>query len=273
MKAKNLNASSVKTRNLIRDTFAELLYEKKNINKITVTELVQRADINRSTFYSHYDDVRHVAEDIKAETLKAFFENKTISNVHDIEPFFDEIYAYIKKNDSFFRLIFISDEVTNFVRHLGNICKGRIYEAVNKDDSIRDKHLLELEVSAFSDGIAMQFIRYYHNDYNRLLVIPHAERKKLLPILIRQIHIVDDVLVWEPALTISRHHAMRHDSDPLFFCQPVCKSVGFNEIHRNSCSRQGKKKLDRFNGSVPCIPVQIEEISAFVVHRPQRNMC
>ena len=166
MKAKNLNASSVKTRNLIRDTFAELLYEKKNINKITVTELVQRADINRSTFYSHYDDVRHVAEDIKAETLKAFFENKTISNVHDIEPFFDEIYAYIKKNDSFFRLIFISDEVTNFVRHLGNICKGRIYEAVNKDDSIRDKHLLELEVSAFSDGIAMQFIRYYHNDYN-----------------------------------------------------------------------------------------------------------
>ena len=67
MKAKNLNASSVKTRNLIRDTFAELLYEKKNINKITVTELVQRADINRSTFYSHYDDVRHVAEDIKAE--------------------------------------------------------------------------------------------------------------------------------------------------------------------------------------------------------------
>ena len=143
MKAKNLNASSVKTRNLIRDTFAELLYEKKNINKITVTELVQRADINRSTFYSHYDDVRHVAEDIKAETLKAFFENKTISNVHDIEPFFDEIYAYIKKNDSFFRLIFISDEVTNFVRHLGNICKGRIYEAVNKDDSIR-----------------------YHNDYN-----------------------------------------------------------------------------------------------------------
>ena len=120
MKAKNLNASSVKTRNLIRDTFAELLYEKKNINKITVTELVQRADINRSTFYSHYDDVRHVAEDIKAETLKAFFENKTISNVHDIEPFFDEIYAYIKKNDSFFRLIFISDEVTNFVRYYHN---------------------------------------------------------------------------------------------------------------------------------------------------------
>ena len=73
MKAKNLNASSVKTRNLIRDTFAELLYEKKNINKITVTELVQRADINRSTFYSHYDDVRHVAEDINV-TLEEIIE-------------------------------------------------------------------------------------------------------------------------------------------------------------------------------------------------------
>jgi hypothetical protein len=52
MKAKNLNASSVKTRNLIRDTFAELLYEKKNINKITVTELVQRADITEHFLFS-----------------------------------------------------------------------------------------------------------------------------------------------------------------------------------------------------------------------------
>ena len=105
MKAKNLNASSVKNKKPHKRYFCRAaLRKRKNINKITVTELVQRADINRSTFYSHYDDVRHVAEDIKAETLKAFFENKTISNVHDIEPFFDEIYAYIKKNDSFFRL-------------------------------------------------------------------------------------------------------------------------------------------------------------------------
>jgi len=165
MKVRDLNASSVKTKRLIKSAFADLLYEKKNIGKISVTELTKRADINRSTFYAHYRDVYAVAEDIKAETLKAFFEGKSLGGTQDIEPFFDDIYAYIKENDSFFRLIFISDEVTNFVRRLGNICKERIYDALRNDPAIADKNLLELEVSTFSDGLAMQFIRYYHSDY------------------------------------------------------------------------------------------------------------
>lgn len=165
MKVRDLNASSLKTKQLIKETFGELLYEKKNISKIAVTELVRRANINRSTFYSHYDDIWQVAEDIKSETMRAFFENKTIDGIEDIDPFFDEIYRYIKKNDAFFRLIFISDEVTGFVQRLGKICKDRIYHAVKKDTSIKDLYLLELEISTLSDGLAMQFIRYYHNDF------------------------------------------------------------------------------------------------------------
>ena len=165
MKAKNLNASSLKTKKLIKDTFAELLYEKRNIHKIPVTELVKRANINRSTFYAHYDDIFQVAEDIKAETMRAFFEQKNLTGIHDIEPFFDDIYLYIKKNDDFFRLIFNSDEVTGFVRKLGKICKDKIYNVVKGDPALRDDLLLELEISTLSDGLAMQFIRYYHGDF------------------------------------------------------------------------------------------------------------
>ena len=165
MKARDLNASSLKTKRLIKDTFAELLYEKRNIHKIPVTELVKRANINRSTFYAHYNDIFQVAEDIKAETMRAFFEHKTLSCIHDIEPFFDDIYQYIKKNDDFFRLIFNSDEVTGFVRRLGKICKDKIYSAIKGDPAIRDERLLELEISTLSDGLAMQFIHYYHEDF------------------------------------------------------------------------------------------------------------
>lgn len=164
MKVKNKNISSIKTKQLIRVTYAELLYEKKSIHKITVTELVRRADINRSTFYSHYDDVYQVAEDIKNETMKAFFEDKRITDTTDIENFFDDIYKYIKKNDNLFRLMFQANEVTGFVRRLGRICKEQIYGAVKDDSNITDKRLLELEISTMSDGLAMQFIRYYHRD-------------------------------------------------------------------------------------------------------------
>lgn len=166
MKVRNLNNSSFKTKTLIKETFAEILYEQRNIHKISVTELVRRANINRSTFYSHYDDIWQVAEDIKSETMKAFFDNKAINDINDILPFFDDIYKYIKKNDDFFRLIFNSDEVTGFVLRLGKICKDKIYCVLKDNSEVINKSLLEVEISAFSDGLAMQFIRYYHNDYS-----------------------------------------------------------------------------------------------------------
>ena len=57
MKVKDRNQSSVKTKNAIRTAFAEMVKEKGELDKITVTELVKRANINRSTFYLHYSDI------------------------------------------------------------------------------------------------------------------------------------------------------------------------------------------------------------------------
>lgn len=49
--------SALRSRKWIRQAFMELLREKE-FEKITVTDIVNRADINRSTFYAHYPDVR-----------------------------------------------------------------------------------------------------------------------------------------------------------------------------------------------------------------------
>ena len=75
MKVKNLNNSSKKTKNLIKDTFAVMLAEKKELSKINVSELVKRANINRSTFYAHYDDIYGVAEEYENELVDNFFSN------------------------------------------------------------------------------------------------------------------------------------------------------------------------------------------------------
>ena len=75
MKVQNLNKSSQKTRKLIKTVFAEMLSEKHELGKITVSELVKRADINRGTFYSHYDDIYAVAEDYENELVENFFSN------------------------------------------------------------------------------------------------------------------------------------------------------------------------------------------------------
>lgn len=53
--------SAVRSRKLINDALADLLQEKP-LDKITVTDVVRRADINRGTFYAHYADIPDVIQ-------------------------------------------------------------------------------------------------------------------------------------------------------------------------------------------------------------------
>ena len=58
--------SAIRSRQLIRDAFYQLLQDK-TLEQITVTEIVKRADINRSTFYAHYEDVYDLLHRIEDE--------------------------------------------------------------------------------------------------------------------------------------------------------------------------------------------------------------
>ena len=60
------NRRTAYTKTAIRRTFFELL-EEKDFDKISVREICQRADINRSTFYRHYDDINALMKSIEAE--------------------------------------------------------------------------------------------------------------------------------------------------------------------------------------------------------------
>ena len=92
MKARNLNNSSRKTQKLIKSVFAEMLSEKREKGKITVSELCERADISRGAFYSHYDDIYCVAEDYENELINTFFDNTRLLNSTDLEQFVDVFF-------------------------------------------------------------------------------------------------------------------------------------------------------------------------------------
>lgn len=61
------------TKKAIKESFLEL-FEKKPLEKISVTEICNNADINRGTFYSHYSDpydLKRALEEEFLETVKA----------------------------------------------------------------------------------------------------------------------------------------------------------------------------------------------------------
>ncbi len=71
---KNNDARVRYTQKVLKDSLLQLL-EKKPINKITVKEVCELAELNRATFYAHYTDCFDLLESIENEMLGGFEES------------------------------------------------------------------------------------------------------------------------------------------------------------------------------------------------------
>lgn len=131
MKVQCLNSSSIKTRNLIKKAFAQLINEKKSLNKLTVTELVHKAEITRSTFYTHYDNLYEVAQEYQLETIELLCnkELKLYSRT-DILEYFDNIFLCLKENEDTYKLLLTADDSLRFLDKLKNFANKKIYDAL-----------------------------------------------------------------------------------------------------------------------------------------------
>ena len=57
------------SKKLLKESFIELL-EEIPLNKISVKLLCEKANLNRSTFYSHYEDINYLIDDIENDVIK-----------------------------------------------------------------------------------------------------------------------------------------------------------------------------------------------------------
>lgn len=67
---KSTHKNAVRSRQMIKKAFAEMLNEK-DISKITVTDIVEKAGISRGTFYAHYMDVYDLYNAIQSNMMEA----------------------------------------------------------------------------------------------------------------------------------------------------------------------------------------------------------
>ena len=103
---KTMDRRQRKTRQAIFEAFTQLLQEK-NVQQITVGEIIQRADVGRATFYAHFET--------KDFLLKAFCEDlfchifdsvdgtevthQHLFSCHSPTPVFLHLLQHLKRND------------------------------------------------------------------------------------------------------------------------------------------------------------------------------
>lgn len=88
-----------KTKAQLRAGLARLM-QKKSIKEITVKELVEEVDINRSTFYLHYTDIYQMLESIEAELMDEVshlvedYPLDPLNNKESSYPFIEQILQF-----------------------------------------------------------------------------------------------------------------------------------------------------------------------------------
>lgn len=137
--------NSIRSRKSIRQAFSELVNEKGGIKKITVKEIVERADISKSTFYCHYDDIDGLIHEMEDEILSAiqtkldaFVANPSKS----AEPIMLDIKELIKANEANYKLLLTGFYPTDFLFRIKALCIETLrntpaFETKNTDPELR----------------------------------------------------------------------------------------------------------------------------------------
>ena len=109
-----------RTKNLLKEHFIQLVKEKGYKN-VTVTDIVEKADYNRSTFYIHFKDKEDLAEEMVGEILEEleasfhepFIDTKVVEYNH-ILPSSNTFFKHFYDNRGFYSLLNLEDTIPNF---------------------------------------------------------------------------------------------------------------------------------------------------------------
>ncbi|KRM07092.1 hypothetical protein FC89_GL000406 [Liquorilactobacillus ghanensis DSM 18630] len=119
-----------KTQRAIQQSFVDLLSHKK-INQVTVADIAKKADIARSTFYLHYEDIYDLYEQITDNLLSSL--TNRFDRFYPIKPLassfknlMQELINYVAEQKQLFQVLFQKDSENKLTNHLTNLFTNRI---------------------------------------------------------------------------------------------------------------------------------------------------
>ena len=112
-----------KTKRALRDNLAELLIEK-DLSKITVREITDRADVNRVTFYKHYLDVYDLYEQIEKEILVDLGLIVLEYGEYSSTEVFRHIVDYVDSNRILFKMVFSPNTTSALIEKIAGLIEG-----------------------------------------------------------------------------------------------------------------------------------------------------
>ncbi|MCR8643393.1 TetR/AcrR family transcriptional regulator [Paenibacillus sp. N1-5-1-14] len=133
----NLDLRVKRTLHLIRDAFLSLM-DKKGFDHITVRDITECAEINRATFYLHYQDKHDLLQKIVDEMMHEFLTAFQLPPNFDATGFIKDTntppdsfirqFEHIVAHSQFYRVMLGSNGLPGLSHRMENIIRDSLYQ-------------------------------------------------------------------------------------------------------------------------------------------------
>lgn len=133
------------------DAFTQLLYQQE---KITVSNIARIANIDRKTFYLHYESIDDLIDEFRAEMFASiipFFNSSSIDDVLS-ERFIDVIFDTTKDNMELFKIINANPQFETIWYKSSGIT-AQYYEKVRWSIPQMEKTVFRLYIKSYLNSI------------------------------------------------------------------------------------------------------------------------
>lgn len=156
----------IRTKRAIREALIVLM-EEKPINQITISELSESADINRKTFYAHYNTVEDVLDEIEDNILAGLSELMHVGGIDgsnmDPEFIFRSINAIINKDIDFYSH-FAHTGLTSFLQtKVKNFFMEGLEEYIGNNTEL-DSHTVHFATEFIASGLVALYVDWFENE-------------------------------------------------------------------------------------------------------------
>ena len=141
------------------------LLKEKSVNKITVKEVCELAELNRATFYSHYSDCFALLEAIENELLEAFAQSLTL---------IEAIYDMIGKNEEACRVLIFQNPGSTVIHRMIDYARPQSIAYWRQELRASDEEL-EMLYTHLSNGLMHVVVEGYDR-YERETVVRFVRR-------------------------------------------------------------------------------------------------
>lgn len=165
MEEKKMDLRIIKTQRSIHSAFLELMKEK-GFSKLTVKDIISTAEINRSTFYAHYEDKYDLLEQVERELLNRINEAPIREGVLqgdiDNEAFVEVVRSraqLIKENGQLLAMLLSEDGDPAFAGRLGDSIY-RLWKSANVSGKfiLPDQYAMAMLIGMLT-GVLSEWIR------------------------------------------------------------------------------------------------------------------